>query len=73
MDFWRENVDRILESNDRKVLIGKGSVSNVLMEKKVKEIHDEFYARRKGFEALQEDKSDMEELRRMEEKLKKNK
>lgn len=33
MSFWKENVDRILEFNDKKVLTGKGSISNAEPEK----------------------------------------
>ena len=32
--FWKANVDRILAFNDKKVLTGKGSISNEVMEQK---------------------------------------
>ena len=32
MDFWREDVDKILLSNDPKLLVGAGSVSNLQMK-----------------------------------------
>jgi hypothetical protein len=70
MDFWRENVDRILEMNDQKLLVGRGSVSNALMEKKVKEIYENFDKRRKAFEAQQVDEDDLKELKKIEAKLK---
>lgn len=70
MDFWRENVDRILEMNDQKLLVGRGSVSNALMEKKVKEIYENFDKRRKAFEAQQVDEDDLKELKEIEAKLK---
>jgi hypothetical protein len=70
MDFWRENVDRILEMNDQKLLVGRGSVSNALMEKKVKEIYENFDKRRKAFEAQQVDEDDLKELKEIETKLK---
>lgn len=73
MNFWRENVDKILELNDKLVLQGKGSVSNALMEKKVREIYAEFDSRRKVFEAEQEDANEIEELKKLEENIKKNK
>lgn len=47
MDFWRENVDRIIEFNDKKVLKTKGSISNAQMEKQVSEIYEDFNQRRK--------------------------
>ncbi len=62
MSFWKENVDRILESNDRKVLKDAGSISNAQMEKKVKEIYGQYDAKRKAFYALTADNLDMEEL-----------
>jgi hypothetical protein len=68
--FWKENVDRILASNDRAILTGTGSVSNARMEKKARKVYEEFDAKRKSYEAQQADLQDMEEL---EKKIKKNK
>ena len=62
MSFWKENVDRILELNDKKVLTGKGAISNAEMEQKVREIYDEFDARRKIYEADLADKQEVEEI-----------
>ena len=73
MNFWRENVDRILEFNDKKLLKGNGSVCNELMEKKVKEIYVAFDARRRSFELQQEDEAEIEELKKLEKKIKKTK
>lgn len=71
MDFWRNNVDKILELNDKKVLTGKGSVSNALMEKTIAEIYDTFDNRRKSFEALKADEIDLAELKELENKIEK--
>lgn len=60
--FWKENVNRILTSNDRKILTGAGSVSKLEMEEKVGIVYGEFNARRKSFEARQSDQQDLEEL-----------
>ena len=62
MSFWKENVDRILELNDKKVLTGKGAISNAEMEQKVREIYDEFDVRRKIYEADLADKQEVEEI-----------
>jgi len=62
MSFWQENVDRILEFNDKKVLIDKGSISHTEMEQKVRGIYTEFDARRKAFEADLADKKDIQEI-----------
>jgi len=62
VSFWKENVDRILEFNDKKVLTGKGSISNAEMEQIVREIYDEFDDRRKAYEADLADKQDVQEI-----------
>jgi len=62
MSFWQENVDRILELNDKMVLTGKGSISNAEMEQKAKVIYDEFDERRKAYEADLADKQDVQEI-----------
>lgn len=71
MQFWKENVDRIIELNDKKVLTGSGSMSKAIMEKKVGEIYEKFDARRKKYEALEADKQDLEEIEQEIKKLKK--
>ncbi|WP_421977643.1 virulence RhuM family protein [Roseivirga seohaensis] len=70
MDFWKENVNRILEFNDQKILTGPGSMSNQQMEEKVKELYELFDKKRKVFEAQQADLKEIEEL---ESQLKKKK
>jgi len=62
MSFWKENVDRILAFHDKKVLTGKGTISNDEMEQKVREIYAEFDARRKAYEADLADKQDIKEI-----------
>lgn len=73
MSFWQENVDKILLNNDQPLLVGKGSVSNALMEKRVSGIFEEFDTRRKQYEALQADQEDMRMLEELEKELKRNK
>ncbi|WP_339608266.1 virulence RhuM family protein [uncultured Roseivirga sp.] len=70
MEFWKENVNRILEFNDQKILAGPGSISNQQMEEKVKELYELFNKKRKVFEAQQADLKEIEEL---ENELKKKK
>ena len=62
MSFWKENVDGILQFNDRRVLTGKGSVSNAEMQQKVRSIYSEFSDRRKAYEADLADKQDVQEI-----------
>jgi len=73
MDFWRENVNKILDFQDKKILTHAGSISKIEMEKQVLEIYKNFDKRRKEFEALQADKEDFEELRKLEQEIKNKK
>ena len=73
MDFWRENVDKILDFQDKKILTHAGSISKIEMEKQVLEIYTNFDKRRKEFDALQADKEDLEELRKLEQEIKNKK
>ena len=73
MKFWHENVDKILEFQDKNILQNAGSISNKQMEAKVQEIYAEFDKRRKEYEALEADKEELDELKKLEEKVKKGK
>ena len=73
IDFWRENVDRILDFQDKKILKHVGSISKTEMENKVNEIYLSFDKRRKEFEALQADNEDLEELKKLEQVIKRKK
>jgi hypothetical protein len=69
MNFWKQNVNSVLEFNDQKVLKGLGSISNKQMEEKVRKIYAQFDTHRKIEEAKKEDTIELEEI----EKLLKNK
>lgn len=68
--YWRNNVDRLLEFNDKKVLKTKGEISNKQMQKIAYEVYEEFDNKRKAFEAKQ---ADLEDLKYLEEQLKQRK
>jgi len=70
MDFWRENIDRIIEFNDKEVLKGHGSISNEQMKKMVEAVYETFDTKRKKQEAIEADKQDLEELQQLEAKVK---
>ena len=70
-DFWRENIDKIIQLNDKKLLSHKGSVSNAQMEQQVAEIYEKFDSRRKDFDAKLSDDQDLEELKQLETEIKK--
>ncbi len=71
--FWKENVDKILELNEKKILNHSGSISNAEMEKIVRSIYDKFDHKRKAFAAQIADEQDMLEFKKLEQELKKNK
>ena len=73
MDFWRQNVDNILVSNGLKLLNTKGTIGNKQMEEIVEKIYDEFDTRRKHEEALLADEQDIDELKELEQKVKRRK
>ncbi len=73
MDFWRENVDKILALNDKPVLTHKGSISNAQMEKMIEKVYKQFDAKRKTEEAQQADAEDTEEIKKLEQEIKNRK
>ena len=70
INFWRKNVDRILELNEKPLLTEKGTISKEVMKQKVRKIYTLFNQKRKTYEAIEADKQDMQELKELEEKLK---
>jgi hypothetical protein len=73
MKFWRENVDGIITYNKKNLLVGAGSVSNAQMEEFVDNVYEKFNAKRKKHELAQADKQDLEELKQLENEIKKRK
>lgn len=73
MDFWRENIDRIIEFNDKKLLSHKGAVSNAQMKKMVEAMYEAFDGKRKTLEAIEADEQDLNELEQLEESIKSRK
>ncbi len=71
--FWQNNVDKILEFNDKPLLTDKGKISNAAMEQKVREIYQLFDQKCKLHEAKQADAEDLQALQALEEKVKKEK
>lgn len=67
--FWRNNVDSLLNFQNKDILRHAGSVSGKQMEERVTAIYEEFDARRKHTDALQADWADDEELKCLEQKL----
>jgi hypothetical protein len=72
LDYWRTNVNRLLEFQGKDVLQSKGRISNAEMEKIAKQRYDEFNNRRKIEDAQKADKDDLEELNNLLNDIKNN-
>lgn len=70
LNFWRENVNRLIEFNDKAILKNAGIVSKQQMEKQVKEIYSDFEEERRIHEAKQ---ADLEDLKAIEDQVKNKK
>ena len=64
--YWRQNVDRLLEFNERPVLHGAGRVSAEQMKGIAHERYEAFDARRRSAEALAADAEDLRMLESLE-------
>ena len=71
LDYWRHNVDRLLEFNERPILDGAGSISRDRMEQIAHQRYEQFDAQRRRDEALEADAEDLRELEALEEWIKK--
>ena len=70
MNFWRENVDKILLSNDQRLLSNAGMVRKEHKDEFAYQVYEEFNARRKRKEAIEADREDMEQLKELENEIK---
>lgn len=70
ISFWKENVDSLLNFQNKKILQGKGTISNTQMEDHVEKIYEQFDQKRKEYEALNADKNDIDEIVAIEQKIK---
>jgi len=68
LDYWRQNVDRLLEFNEKAVLTHTGSISREAMER-----FDAFDENRRIAEARQADAEEIAELERIEKQLEQKK
>ena len=69
MSFWKENVDRLLNFQNKKILKGSGTVSNEQMENYIEKVYEQFDQKRKEYEALKADQNDLEEIKAIENML----
>ena len=73
LDYWRQNVDRLLDFNEKAVLTHAGSVSREAMERIARERFDAFDENRRIAEARQADAEEIAELARIEKQLEQKK
>jgi hypothetical protein len=71
MQYWQDNVDRILTFQEMEVLQHNGEISQAEMKSKVKKLYDQFHQRRKIKEAKAADLADIKELKDIEAKINK--
>jgi hypothetical protein len=62
LDYWRNNVDKMLEFNEKPILRGAGSISKDQMVMIAHERFEDFDKKRKLAEAIGEDAKDLQEL-----------
>jgi len=70
LDFWRNNVDKMLAFNDQPILEGAGSVSRERMERVAHDRYKEFDQERRQYEARKADKDDLKEIEQLEQTIK---
>ena len=66
LNYWRNNVDALLNFQNKDVLKGAGSISNTQMERIVDTVYAEFNQRRKLYAAQQADNMDNDDLSALE-------
>jgi hypothetical protein len=62
LDYWRQNVDRLLAFNDKPILQGSGKLSTERAKQIAHERYDSFDAQRRLAEALAADAEDLKAL-----------
>ncbi|MBK9161636.1 MAG: virulence RhuM family protein [Nitrosomonadales bacterium] len=72
LDFWRQNVDRLIEFSDRPVLQSAGNISTEQMRNIAHERYETFDAQRRNAEAVEADAEDIQALEEIEKQAKGN-
>lgn len=73
IDYWRENVDKLLTFNEKPILSNPGHISHAQMELRVAALYEQFDARRKQDQVLEADAQDLQELDEVAKAVAKNK
>lgn len=69
INYWRQNVDHLLQFQNKDVLRNVGSISNKEMETRVEAVYEKFDQRRKHADAQLADQMDNEELKQLEQQI----
>ena len=69
INYWRQNVDHLLQFQNKDVLRNAGSISNKEMEDYVLSVYEQFDQRRKQTDAQLADQMDDEELKQLEQQI----
>ena len=69
LNYWRQNVDHLLQFQNKDVLRNAGSISNKEMEAHVLTVYEQFDQRRKQADAQLADQMDDEELKQLEQEI----
>jgi hypothetical protein len=69
LEYWRTNVDRLLEFNDKPILQGAGSISHEAMKSIVHSRYQEFDDQRRTQEAKIADREDLAQLEELERQI----
>lgn len=70
LDFWRNNVDKMLAFNDQRVLQGAASVSYERMEQVAQERYALFDTQRREAERIAADTEGLKEIEQLEDNIK---
>lgn len=73
LNYWRENVDALLNFQNKDVLKNAGSISSKQMESIVDVVYEEFNNRRKLYAINMADKDDDDELMELEDDVRNRK
>ncbi|WP_299372191.1 virulence RhuM family protein [uncultured Kiloniella sp.] len=70
LEYWRSNVDKMLEFNEQAVLDGAGSISHKQMRSIAHDRYDSFDQERRAVEAEDADREDLKVIEQLEQNLK---
>ena len=73
LDYWRQNVDRMIAANDRPLLKGPGKIRHDDMKSIAQERYEAFDSNRRGAEAIEADAEDLRQIEDLNKALKQTK